>query len=67
VDELFLHNILWADETCFTHEGMFTIHNSHLWAQDNLHAIHERGYQVSISIWAEIIGNIVVDPHMLTG
>jgi hypothetical protein len=31
-DELFLHTILWTGEACFMHEGMFNIHNSHLWA-----------------------------------
>jgi hypothetical protein len=59
-DELFLH-ILWTDEACFTREGVFNVHNSHLWAQDNPHAIRERGYQVrfSVSVWAGIVGDIL--------
>jgi hypothetical protein len=32
-DELLLHNILWTDEACFTREGVFSVHNSHLWAR----------------------------------
>jgi hypothetical protein len=67
VDELFLHNILWTDEVCFTHEGVFNVHNSYLWAQDNLHAVCEHRYQVhfSISVWAGIFGDIVMGPNLL--
>jgi hypothetical protein len=66
-DEVFLHNILWTDETCFTHEGVFNVHNSHFWAWDNPHAIREHGCQVrfSVSIWANIVGDIVVGPYLL--
>jgi hypothetical protein len=35
---------------------VFSVHNSHLWGQDN-HAIHKHGYEVSI--WAGISGDIV--------
>jgi hypothetical protein len=46
---------------------VFNVHNSHLWARDNPHAIRERGYQVrfSISVWAGIVGDIVVGPYLL--
>jgi hypothetical protein len=27
-NELFLHKILWTDETCFTHDGVFNVHKS---------------------------------------
>jgi hypothetical protein len=65
-DELFLQ-ILWTDEACFTREGVLNVYNSHLWAQDNPHAIRERGYEVrfSVSVWAGIIGDIVVGPNLL--
>jgi hypothetical protein len=51
-----------------TLEGVFNVHNSHLWARDNPHAIRERGYQVrfSVSVWAGILGNIVVGPYLLS-
>jgi hypothetical protein len=29
-DELFLRNILWTDEACFTREGVFNVHKSPL-------------------------------------
>jgi hypothetical protein len=66
-DELFLHNILWTDEACLTREGVFKAHISHLWARDNPHAIRERGYQFrfSVSVWAGIVGDIVMGPYLL--
>jgi hypothetical protein len=38
------------------------VHNSHLWGWENLHAIREHGYQVcfNVSVWAVIVGDIVV-------
>jgi hypothetical protein len=63
-NELFLHNILWTDEACFTREGLF---NVHVLARNNPHAVSERGYQVrfSLSVWAGIVGIIVVGPYLL--
>jgi hypothetical protein len=62
-DELFLHNILWTDEACFMREGVFNVHNSHLWAWNNPHAICECGF--SVNIWIGIVGDIVVGPYLL--
>jgi hypothetical protein len=49
-------------------EGVFNVKNCHLWAWDNPHAICERVYHVrfSISIWAGIIGDIVVGSYLLS-
>jgi hypothetical protein len=35
----FLHNILWAHEEYFKHEGMLKVHSSYRWARHNPHAI----------------------------
>jgi hypothetical protein len=37
-------------------------------AQDNPHAVRERAYpvRVSVSVWAEMVGNIDVCPHLLS-
>jgi hypothetical protein len=66
-DELFLHNILWTGEACFTRKGVFNVHNSHLLARDNPHATRERGYQVHfcVSVWAGIFGDVVLGPYLL--
>jgi hypothetical protein len=57
----------WTDEACFTREGVFNVHYGHLRARDNHHAIRERGYQArfSVSVWADIVGDIVVGPYLL--
>jgi hypothetical protein len=67
VSSFFLHNILWIDEACFTRDGAFNVHNSHLWARDNPHAIREHGYQVrfSVIVWAGIAVDIIVGPYLL--
>jgi hypothetical protein len=46
-DELFLHNILWTDESCFTFERVFSVRNNNLWAQDNAHAAANLGIKSS--------------------
>jgi hypothetical protein len=49
------------------HDGVFSIHNSHLWAWNNAHAICKHGYKVSfsISIWAGINGDNVMGSYLL--
>jgi hypothetical protein len=51
----------------FTREGVFNVHYRHLWARDKPHAIREREYQVRfiVSVWAVIVGDIVVGPYLL--
>jgi hypothetical protein len=46
---------------------VFDVHNSHLLARDNPHAIRERGYKVrfSVIVWAGIVGDIVVGLYLL--
>jgi hypothetical protein len=48
-------------------EGVFNVHNSHLWARDNPHAIRKCGYQVcfSVSVSTGIVGDIVMGPYLL--
>jgi hypothetical protein len=58
--ELFSHHILRTDESCFTRESVFSVHNSQLWARDNLHAIH-----FSLSVRAEIVEVTVMSPCLL--
>ncbi|GFY61211.1 DUF4817 domain-containing protein [Trichonephila inaurata madagascariensis] len=38
-DNGFIAHILWTDEACFTRDGAFNHHNSHMWSQVNPHAI----------------------------
>jgi hypothetical protein len=64
-NELFLHiftSILWTYEVCFTREGVFNVHNSHLWGWENPHASRERGYEVRFrdSVRAGNVGDFSV-------
>jgi hypothetical protein len=39
VDELFVRNTQWTDETYFTLDGVLSIHNSHFCARFNPHSL----------------------------
>lgn len=58
----FIRNILFTDESCFTREGSFNTHNTHLWANENPHGFHIRNFQerFNINLWAGIIDNKIV-------
>jgi hypothetical protein len=66
--EIFLHNILWTDEACCMCEGMFSIQNSHLWAQDHPHTICGNGYQINLTIifWVGNIGDSSMGHYLLS-
>lgn len=72
-DHNFLANILFTDEAGFTRNGVFNFHNTHVWADENPHAIMESRHQVrfSLNIWIGILGDNllgpVVLPNRLTG
>lgn len=65
----FLATILSTDEKGFAREGTFNAFNSHVWADENPHAMHFRGYQQKfrLNVWAGIIGNHLVGPVILPG
>ena len=48
--------VLFVDEACFTREGIFNNHNSHIWAEGNPHAESAHCHQQCfvINIWAGI-------------
>jgi Transposase. len=72
-DPRFLANILFTDEAGFTRNGVFNFHNTHIWADENPHALIESGHQArfSLNIWMGIVGDRflgpVVLPNRLTG
>jgi len=62
--------VLWTDESTFTrsHGGhSFNIHNTHLWQQENPHAIRETCFQqqFSINVWAALLGPHLIGPFIL--
>lgn len=63
----FVQKIVFTDECCFTREGSFNMHNSHIWGNENPHAYHIRSYQhrFSINLWAGIQNNLIVSYFLL--
>ena len=59
--------VLFTDEAQFTRDGIFNFHNQHNWMEDNPHAIVQsrHQHQFSINVWAGIIGNELIGPHIL--
>jgi AraC-like DNA-binding protein len=55
----FVKSILFTDECFFSRNGTFNIHNYHVWADENPHAIHVNAFQhrFSINLWARILGD----------
>jgi len=58
---------LFTDEACFTRRGMINLHNAHVYADENPHALAERHFQreFKINVWLGIIGNFLVGPYRL--
>lgn len=61
-DPLFENRILWTDEATFSQDGKYNIHNSHIWAHENPHAVQavRSQWRFSVNIWA---GNKYSDIH----
>lgn len=64
---LFIHNILFTDEACFTRTGLFNPHNFHAWQQENPHLVRKFQYQhrFSVNVWAGIIDDFLVGPYLM--
>ncbi len=66
VEHVYLHNrILFSDESLFMQDGIFNLHNEHLWAEDNPHVAVETKSQhrFTVYFWCVILGNSLICPH----
>lgn len=63
----FLNNVIFTDEAGFTRDGIFNSQNTHIWSDENPHAVRERRFQrqFSINVWAGVLGNQLIGPHIL--
>ena len=68
-NEVELPNILWTDESLFTHEEMFNVHDEHYWDTENPHVFREKGFQKSlrINVWAGLLRERLIAPHIIEG
>lgn len=66
-DQNFHRQILFTDECCFTRRGMTNLHNEHIYADENPHAIKVVHYQreFRINVWAGIIDRFIIGPVIL--
>lgn len=64
---LFTAKVLFTEKLCFTTTGITNIHNEHEWPDENRHAIqsHHQQWQFFISLWAAILGDCHIGPHIL--
>lgn len=54
INNSFCSRILFTDESLFTREELFNVHNTHYWTHENLFVFQERSFQVrwKLNIWA---------------
>lgn len=66
-DPHFPCKILMTDECCFTRNGIINFHNTHVWADENPHAIRRHNFQhrFSINVWVGVIGDHLIGPYVL--
>lgn len=71
-DNNFVKNILFTDEAKFSRAGIVNLHNTHIWADENPHAIvrFRHQHEFSLNVWAGILGDHLVFsflPQILNG
>lgn len=61
--------ILFTDEAQFTRNGINNSKNTHIWAEENPHAIVETKFQrrFSVNVWCGLINDKLVGPYILDG
>jgi hypothetical protein len=67
LNPFFVSSVLFTDEAAFTRNGIITFHNNHVWAEENPQAVVQSRHQqqFSINVWTGIIGDVLVDSHVL--
>ena len=73
VNPAFPAQVLFTDEACFTRDGYFNRRNSHIWDDENLHAVFIRVHQArfNVNTWGAILrdyllGTVII-PDRLNG
>ncbi|GFQ76852.1 DUF4817 domain-containing protein [Trichonephila clavata] len=66
-DNDFIAHILWNEEACFTRDGVFNHHSSHMRSQVNPLAIRPQKHQERwcLTVWAGILGDHLLGPYLL--
>lgn len=63
----FAADVLFTDEATFTLEGIFNLHNVHVWAPENPKATrpHAAQRRYTINVWAGLLGDHLIGPYLL--
>ncbi|CAL1290190.1 unnamed protein product, partial [Larinioides sclopetarius] len=63
----FVVSVLFTDEATFTCDGVFDMHNNHVWAAVNPHGTRWSGRQqrLSVNVWVEMIHEHFIGPYLL--
>lgn len=66
-DEDFFDNIMWTDESTFSRNGIFNMHNYHSWSFENPHAVrrHSFQHQFSVNLWTGVFNRQLIGPFEL--
>ncbi|EZA62157.1 hypothetical protein X777_06106 [Ooceraea biroi] len=59
--------ILWTDEATFTRRGIFSSHNSHVWAHNNPRTTRRRNFQHEFrcNVWMGMLHDLLIGPFFL--
>ena len=62
VNAAFPAQVLFTDVACFTRDGYFNSRNSHIWDDENPHAVFMRVHQArfNLNIWGGILGDYLL-------
>lgn len=65
-DPDFSRRILWTDEACFSRDGFFNTHNSHIWSDTNPKAVENvrNQWKFSVNIWVGFVDGYLVGPYV---
>ncbi|KAL6418692.1 hypothetical protein ACFW04_011877 [Cataglyphis niger] len=60
-------HVIFSDESLFTQEGIFNVHNMHFWSKENPRVTRLRNFQTrwKINVWAGIMGTEILGPVIL--
>jgi hypothetical protein len=66
VNHHFAGSELVTDEATFTQDGIFNLHNMHMWKQENPRATSVRAHQqrFSLNMWCSLLDGFLISPHV---
>lgn len=66
-DPRYSSRVLFSDESLFTQEGIFNVHNMHFWSEENPRVTRLRNFQTrwKINVWTGIMGTEILGPVIL--